>query len=30
MRPDIWLLIVTYVAIVGAVTVIAIFERWVL
>jgi hypothetical protein len=30
MRGDVWLLIATYIAIAGAITAVAVFERWVL
>jgi hypothetical protein len=30
MRRDVWLLIATYIAIAGAITAVAVFERWVL
>ena len=30
MRYDVWLLIATYIAIAGAITVVAMFERWAL
>jgi hypothetical protein len=30
MRRDAWLLIATYIAIAGAITVVAVVERWVL